>query len=225
MRKIQHTNGIKIHEVYETKNSVYVVQDLLKGGEIFRISDGRLNSEDAKIILRALLEFLAYLQSINIVHRDLKPDNIILLKNKKKCSLAENTIKVIDYGLAWQYTSEKRLIHRRCGTPGFIAPEILNLKKGENNIEKCFNCDVFSLGMIFFFMLTGKIPYDGEDLNAILENNKAGMIDWNIKELNEYRGKPELDLLYAMLNFDPKLRITAEGSQPRRLSATLTSKI
>ena len=93
------------------------------------------------------------------MHRDLKPDNIIL--KKKDVPIKENLVKLVDFGLA-TYQDVEEYLFKRCGTPGFVAPEVINAKKGIN-VKYSTKCDVFSVGIIFFFMLTGKIPYDGED--------------------------------------------------------------
>lgn len=205
MRKINHKNIINLHEFFETEKSVYLVLDFLEGGEIFKISDGKLKAEDAKIIMKSLLKSVQYLRSIGVIHRDLKPDNIILEK-QRDVPISENTVKLIDFGLAADIISNKPLIHRKCGTPGFIAPEVVHMKKTDV-VSDCLSCDTFSLGMIFFFMMTGVIPYDGKDIKEILENNKIGHIDWKIGQLK--RVDPQaLNLIQAMLEMDPNERIT-----------------
>jgi len=105
------------------------------------------------------LKALVALDKQGIMHRDLKPDNIIL--KKKGVRMRDNILKLVDFGLA-TYQDVDEYLFKRCGTPGFVAPEVINAKRGEN-VKYSTKCDVFSVGIIFFFMLTGKIPYDGED--------------------------------------------------------------
>lgn len=87
----------------------------------------------------------------NIMHRDLKPDNLMIKSKKERCN-----VKLIDFGLA-SYTNSKNQLFRRCGTPGFVAPEIISLEQN----EKFYNekCDIFSLGVIFYILLRGYSPF------------------------------------------------------------------
>lgn len=182
MRMIDSDYSVKLEAIYETKNSVYLVLELLEGGEIFKIDNGKLIKSHAKYILYHLLKSLRDLRKNNIIHRDLKPDNIIF--KYSDCSILENQIKLVDFGLSAIAEQETYLIHRKCGTPGFIAPEVINMSKNATP-DSCINCDIFSVGMIFFFMLTGIIPYDGEDIYDIMKNNKKATIDFNIPELRK----------------------------------------
>jgi serine/threonine protein kinase len=204
MRAIESDYSVTLEAVYETKNSVYLVLELLEGGEIFKIDNGKLVKSHAKYILYNLLKALRDLRKKNIMHRDLKPDNIIF--KYSDCELLENQIKLVDFGLSAICDESTFLIHRKCGTPGFIAPEVINMKK-DHTADMCSNCDIFSVGMIFFFMLTGIIPYDGEDIYEIMKNNKKADINFDIPELKKF--SPEcLSLLYSMLELSPENRIT-----------------
>lgn len=91
------------------------------------------------------------------MHRDLKPENMIL---KDKSKLIDSTLKIIDFGLATKIDEEEYLF-KRCGTPGYVAPEIINAPSNEN-IHYTTKCDVFSAGIILYILLTGKSPFDGK---------------------------------------------------------------
>jgi serine/threonine protein kinase len=204
MRMIESDYSVKLEAVYETKNSVYLVLELLEGGEIFKIDNGKLVQSHAKYILYHLLKSLRDLRKKNIIHRDLKPDNIIL--KEADCSILDNQIKLVDFGLSAISLQDTYLIHRKCGTPGFIAPEVINMAKTDT-ADMCENCDIFSVGMIFFFMLTGIIPYDGEDIYEIMKNNKKATINFDIPELKKF--SPDcIELLKLMLALKPEERIT-----------------
>jgi serine/threonine protein kinase len=138
------------------------------------------------------------------MHRDLKPDNIIL--KKKNVPIKENILKLVDFGLA-TYQDVDEYLFKRCGTPGFVAPEVINAKRGAN-VHYSTKCDVFSVGIIFFFMLTGKIPYDGADFQEVLDNNKKAIINYNVKEL-KYVTPVAMDLLRNMLELNPDDRPSA----------------
>ncbi len=121
MRNIRSEYIINIYEVYETVNSIYFVVDILSGGELLhRVRDkGTINEGDLKLLMRNLLLALDYLHTKNIMHRDLKPENL-LLKSKDN----DHDIIVADLGLA-TFTNIKDILFKRCGTPGFVAPEVL----------------------------------------------------------------------------------------------------
>lgn len=204
MKAIHHPNVIELVEIHESQNSLYLVMELLEGGEIFNLNQGKLDNESTFLIFKGVLKALVALDKQGIMHRDLKPDNIIL--KKKGVLMRDNILKLVDFGLA-TYQDVDEYLFKRCGTPGFVAPEVINAKRGEN-VKYNTKCDVFSVGIIFFFMLTGKIPYDGDDFQQVLENNKKATIDFNIKELKNVT-PVALELLKKMLNLNPNFRPSA----------------
>lgn len=125
MRSIDHEYAMCLKEVHESKNSVYLVLELLEGGELFNYvsKKGSLSISESSCIMRCLLEALAYMDSRGIMHRDLKPENMIL--KLKDVPLEQNMLKLVDFGLATRYNIEEYLF-KRCGTPGFVAPEVIN---------------------------------------------------------------------------------------------------
>lgn len=100
----------------------------------------------------------------NVMHRDLKPENIMLLR---KGDL--NSLKIVDFGLA-TYCNVDKFFFPKCGTPGYVAPEIANLTDKSKIYDKV--CDVFSIGIIFFKILTGKDLFPGSGFNLVLKLNK-----------------------------------------------------
>ena len=150
MKKINHKNLLRLFQVYETKHSIYLVLEVLKGGELIKkIKEKSLYEEkDIARILRNILEALQHLHDIGIMHRDLKPENLLLKSSEE--SFQE--VVIADFGLATSFTIEpKMILFKRCGTPGFVAPEILSYKDGQEGFydEKC---DVFSAGVIFYLL-------------------------------------------------------------------------
>lgn len=127
MRSLHNDHLIHLYEVYETTNSIYFVVDLLNGGELLHRVRGKdnFNSKDLRILIRNLLLALKHLHEKNIMHRDLKPENL-LLKTK------ENDYEVVlaDFGLA-TFINQDNILFKRCGTPGFVAPEVLLYKEGD----------------------------------------------------------------------------------------------
>lgn len=133
--------------------------ELLEGGELFNYvsSKNNISLSDITWVMWCLLEALAYLSDKKIMHWDLKPENMIL-KDKEK--LENSTLKLVDFGLA-TFCDIPEYLFKRCGTPGYVAPEIINAASNEN-IHYTTKCDVFSAGIIFYILLTGKSPFDGK---------------------------------------------------------------
>lgn len=145
MRKIRgHPYIIQLYEVYETGSNVYLVMELLKGGNLqSKIQKKKKLSVDESLsIMKSLCEGIFFMHSLNIMHRDLKLANILLVDEET------SAVKLVDFGLATD-ANEVPYLYHRCGTPGYVAPEILNSKEG-NKYEVI--CDVFSLGVIFFIL-------------------------------------------------------------------------
>lgn len=120
--------------------------------------------------MKQLLKGISYIHSKNIVHRDLKPHNIFL-KNKSSYDVV-----IADLGLATRINDEKYLFSK-CGTPGYVAPEVMEAAANEK-LFNC-NCDVFSLGAIFYFLLTGRQLFEGFSANEVLQKNKELDYDLN----------------------------------------------
>ena len=137
------------------------------------------------------------------MHRDLKPENMIL---KDKGELQNATLKLVDFGLATQCDVPEYLF-KRCGTPGYVAPEIINAPSNEN-IHYSPKCDVFSAGIIFFILLTGKSPFDGKSFQEILNQNKLCKIDFKNPKLKKH--PHVLELLQKMLEVNPGKRCSAK---------------
>ncbi len=148
MRALDHENVIKLYEVYETEKSIYLVLELIQGKslqEILKKSTFREEYSEVKIInmIRSILDALAYLAAKGIMHRDLKPDNILLDKGDK--------IKIVDFGLA-TFIDVPEYIFKKCGTPGYIAPEVFKYDQKNPTTAYDDHCDVFSAGAILFYM-------------------------------------------------------------------------
>lgn len=115
-------------------------------------------------------------------------------------------VKIVDFGLASCCDVEQYLYYR-CGTPGFVAPEIICSRRDDNR-KFTSKCDVFSTGVIFFFMLTGKLPFEGNKVEEVLKSNQHALINFDIKEL-KLHPKNTISLLKLMLEIDPQLRPSA----------------
>lgn len=205
MQTLKQEFIMNLEEVHESKNSIYLVLELLEGGELLNYisHQKKLTVMDCHRIMHCILNALAYMDSKKIMHRDLKPDNMIL---KKKTSLSKCTLKLVDFGLATVHDIDEYL-YKRCGTPGFVAPEVINAPNNTNIHYKPV-CDVFSAGVIFYILLTEKSPFDGKSFREILQKNKKCNINFNHPALD--KKSPMVDLLMKMLEKDPEQRISAK---------------
>eukprot|EP00826_Nyctotherus_ovalis_P052798 TRINITY_DN6763_c0_g1_i6.p1 TRINITY_DN6763_c0_g1~~TRINITY_DN6763_c0_g1_i6.p1 ORF type:complete len:573 (+),score=137.58 TRINITY_DN6763_c0_g1_i6:94-1719(+) len=199
LKEMDHPNIMKIYEFASDKNSYYIVQEYISGGELFDeiVKRRYFNEQDAAYVVRQLLSAVTYCHSKGVVHRDLKPENILI---DSILGNGQIRIKVIDFGTAL-FLSPNENISETLGTPYYIAPEVIN---GEYN-EKC---DVWSIGVIMFILLSGSPPFNGENDDEILESVKKGnyLLQGKAWESISRNAK---DLLRKMLTYDPKKRISA----------------
>ena len=146
MKAMDSPFTLKLFEVYETVHSVYLVLQLVTGGELInRLSNkGKYELKDVRLLMQNLLRGIDHIHSKNIMHRDLKPSNI-LLKKENNC----HEIVIADFGLS-VFNEESKILYKHCGTPGFVAPEVLLYKKDMDFYNN--KCDVFSAGAIFFIL-------------------------------------------------------------------------
>lgn len=149
--------------------------------------------------MKNMLEALEYMHENKVVHRDLKPENLILASKSNDYDL-----RIADFGLA-SFVKGDELLNMRCGSPGYVAPEILE------DIGYNEKSDVFSAGVILYVLLTGRPVFRGYNLNEILLKNKRCEIEYPAKYWNKISDKAK-DLVALMLKKDPKERITAEDA-------------
>ncbi|CAD8059761.1 unnamed protein product [Paramecium sonneborni] len=204
MAVLSHENIVKLEEVYEGENTFYLILEYLKGSSLHDIiTKGilQLGWDEIKSIMKVLLTAVEYMHSQNIMHRDLKPENI-MFKNSQELI---GGLRIVDFGLA-TYTTINNYPFPKCGTPGYVAPEIANMKDLSLKYDKI--CDIFSIGCIFYKLITSKDLFPGSDYHEILKLNKKCMI--NLDTLNIFQTpQSAIDLISQMLQIDPKTRISA----------------
>ncbi|OMJ83266.1 hypothetical protein SteCoe_15854 [Stentor coeruleus] len=197
MRKISHPMMVKLYRIYENDDFVSLVLDYVEGGDLFhRIQKKeKFPEQTAGIFISNMLEGLKYLHSLNIVHRDLKPENLLMV------SIEDDTeFKLCDFGLACIAGDDQVL---RCGSPGYVAPEIL-MKKAYNN-----KVDIFSAGIILYIILSGRAPFYGKTSNEILIKNKECRLQFHDKYWREV-SKDAVDMVLRLTDPDPNTRVSAE---------------
>lgn len=191
--------------MYEDNTSVYLVQELCRGGELLDnlLKAKHFHEKEAASIMLKLAQILSYLHSNQIVHRDLKPSNIMFLKPDTK---NPEDIRLIDFGFARLLRSENGLLMTPCFTAQFVAPEVLK-KQGYD-----MAVDVWSLGVLLFAMLGGEAPFathPNDEPSKILQRLGEGRINMSGPR---WDGVSDLakDLVSRMLNVDVNKRITAK---------------
>eukprot|EP01122_Echinamoeba_exundans_P006077 TRINITY_DN163_c0_g2_i1.p1 TRINITY_DN163_c0_g2~~TRINITY_DN163_c0_g2_i1.p1 ORF type:complete len:520 (-),score=157.55 TRINITY_DN163_c0_g2_i1:73-1590(-) len=204
LSKMTHPGCIGIEEMFETNTKLYLVLELVTGGELFdRIVEEQYFEEHrARRYFVQMLQAIKYLHDQNIAHRDLKPENI-LLKSKD-----DDTIKISDFGLARVMGDEASKMQTMCGTPNYVAPEVLtDGGPGKEGYSKA--CDMWSLGVILYTMLVGYQPFNEQRGKNLYTQIKTADYDFNPKFWSEVSEEAK-DLIRKLLVVDPKARYTAD---------------
>lgn len=154
LRRVRHSYIIQLMEVFETPEKVYMVMELATGGELFDriIAKGSFTERDAVRVLRMVLEGVQYLHGLGIAHRDLKPENLLYYHPGH-----DSKIMITDFGLSHMMSGPDNLMRTTCGTPEYIAPEILARK--QYNVQ----VDLWAIGVITYILLSGTMPFDDEN--------------------------------------------------------------
>ncbi|CAD8095528.1 unnamed protein product [Paramecium sonneborni] len=195
MVALKHQNIAELLEVYEGDVQYYMVMQYydLEFTDILK----ELNNEDIHIIFKQLVTAVNFMHENGYMHRDLKPENIMF-------SDCIYQLRIIDFGLTTRDSGKSK-----CGTPGYVAPEILNLDTKINEYNE--KCDIFSLGVIFYKMLTSNDLFQGSNHEEILENNAKCNNNFDMLKGNAKIPKQAIDLLKKMLQIDPTLRIDSKS--------------
>eukprot|EP01084_Bolivina_argentea_P215596 366045_1 len=192
-----HPNIVQIVDFFEEKDYYFLVLELMKGGELFdRIVEKQVyNEKEARDVLRTLLTVIFYCHERGIVHRDLKPENLLLVSKEDN-----SDIKVSDFGFAREV---KNGLYTQCGTPGFVAPEILyGYKYG-------LAVDMWSIGVICYILLGGYPPFQDENKSILYKKIKRGRFTFHRKYWVNVSDDAK-DLIRKLLQLNPEQRLTAK---------------
>lgn len=195
MRRLRHPHIVRLHEVLATKTKIYYVIEFAKGGELFaKVTKGRFGEDLSRRYFQQLISAVDYCHSRGVYHRDLKLENLLLDENWD--------LKVTDFGLS-AVTDQIRpdgLLHTLCGTPAYVAPEILE-KKGYNGAK----VDIWSCGIILFVLNAGYLPFTDSNLMAMYRKIYKG--EFRCPKWTSHGLKL---LLARLLDTNPETRISIE---------------
>ena len=192
LKIVRHKNIIKLYEVIETPQKIYLIMEYCEGGELFDyiVKKQHLTEKQSCIFFHEIIDALEYLHSLNIVHRDLKPENLLIDKINKRLSL-----KLIDFGISNTYDLQS-LLMTPCGTASYAPPE---MHKGEKYYGLL--TDIWSAGVVLYAMVFGYLPFCDDDEDTNINN----IIEGNYEIPSS--ASPELyDLLLHILDINPLTR-------------------
>ncbi|XP_031266274.1 CBL-interacting serine/threonine-protein kinase 6 [Pistacia vera] len=157
MKMVEHENIVELHEVMASKSKIYFAMELVRGGELFnKIARGRLKEDLARVYFQQLISAIDFCHSRGVYHRDLKPENLLLDE--------DGNLKVTDFGLSAfsEHLKQDGLLHTTCGTPAYVAPEVIG-KKGYDGAK----ADIWSCGVILYVLLAGFLPFQDDNIVAM----------------------------------------------------------
>ncbi|PKI73275.1 hypothetical protein CRG98_006213 [Punica granatum] len=164
MKLIKHPYVVQLHEVMGSKTKIFIVLEFVTGGELFDkiVNHGRMREDEVRRYFQQLIHAVDYCHSRGVYHRDLKPENLLLD--------AYGNLKISDFGLSAlsQQVREDGLLHTTCGTPNYVAPEVLN-DRGYDGAT----ADLWSCGVVLFVLLAGYLPFDDSNLMNLYKKISA----------------------------------------------------
>ncbi len=172
MKMVEHPNIVKLYEVIEERNFMYLIMEYASGGEVFDylVAHGRMKEKEARVKFRQIVSAIQYCHAKKIIHRDLKVNKhsfILLTLSYLKSFQAENllldhemNIKIADFGFSNEFAIGTKL-DTFCGSPPYAAPELFQGKKYDGP-----EVDVWSLGVILYTLVSGSLPFDGSTLKV-----------------------------------------------------------
>lgn len=198
---LRHDHVIRLHELYKTRDCLYVVLEKLNGGDLFdRICEVETYTEmDARNVCRTVFQAVAYCHGQNVAHRDLKPENLLLVSRD-----VDSRVKVADFGYAKRVPRPASLT-TRCGTFSYMAPEIVNAIPHDERVDN------WSLGVIMFTLLGGYNPFLEDTNHLTLQNIRQGYYQFD-PEYWDGISPDAKKLLKGLLTRDPDKRTTVRDA-------------
>ncbi|XP_022575191.2 CBL-interacting serine/threonine-protein kinase 17 isoform X1 [Brassica napus] len=197
LKVLKHPNVVRLHEVLASKTNIYMVLEYVTGGDLFDriVCEGKISEREGRKMFQQLIDGLNYCHYKGVFHRDLKLENVLLD--------AKGHIKITDFGLSAlpQHFREDGLLHTACGSPNYVAPEVL-VNKGYDGAAS----DIWSCGVILYAILTGCLPFDDTNLAAICRKIVKGD-----PPIPRWISPGAKTMIKRMLDPNPMTRITIAG--------------
>ncbi|EOY06921.1 CBL-interacting protein kinase 17 isoform 2, partial [Theobroma cacao] len=197
LKLLKHPNVVRLHEVLASKTKIYMVLEYVTGGELFdRIaSKGKLSESQGRKLFQQLIDGVSYCHGKGVYHRDLKLENVLID--------AKGNIKISDFGLSAlpQHIRGDGLLHTTCGSPNYVAPEIL-ANKGYDGATS----DIWSCGVILYVILTGYLPFDDRNLAVLYQKIFKGDA-----QIPKWLSSGARNMIRRILDPNPDTRITIAG--------------
>jgi len=199
LKELKHVHIIRLYDFFEEPSTYYLVMERMRGGELFDriVAKAYYNEKEARDTCKIVLEAVGYCHENHVAHRDLKPENLLLLSE-----VDDSAVKIADFGFA-KKVYEKNSLKTQCGTPGYVAPEIL---EGTPYDERS---DMWSVGVILYILLGGYPPFIESTQRDLFRKIRRGEYEFH----EEYWGtvsSEAKDLISSLLTVDANLRLTAE---------------
>jgi len=196
LKQLSHPNINKLIETFDTKNHLYIVLELLSGENLFEniVKQKSYTEDSAAHVVKQVARACEYMHPRGVIHRDLKPENLVYLDNKKE------HICVTDFGLSKSVENEGDLMKTACGTPAFVAPEILRQERYDSQV------DMWSLGVILYTMLCGYPPFIEKNLPTLYRTIKSGKVKFDKPYWNKISPEAK-DCVCGLLTVDATKRL------------------
>uniref|UniRef100_A0A8C5SWW1 Calcium/calmodulin dependent protein kinase ID n=1 Tax=Laticauda laticaudata TaxID=8630 RepID=A0A8C5SWW1_LATLA len=197
--RIKHENIVALEDIYESSSHLYLVMQLVSGGELFDriVEKGFYTEKDASTLIRQVLDAVYYLHRMGIVHRDLKPENLLYYSQDE-----DSKIMISDFGLS-KMEGKGDVMSTACGTPGYVAPEVLAQKP----YSKAVDC--WSIGVIAYILLCGYPPFYDENDSKLFEQILKAEYEFDSPYWDDISESAK-DFIRNLMEKDPNKRYTCE---------------
>nr|XP_046169406.1 calcium/calmodulin-dependent protein kinase type 1D-like isoform X1 [Oncorhynchus gorbuscha]XP_046169414.1 calcium/calmodulin-dependent protein kinase type 1D-like isoform X1 [Oncorhynchus gorbuscha] len=199
LRKIKHENIVALEDIYESSNHLYLIMQLVSGGELFDriVEKGFYTEMDASRLIKQVLDAVNYLHDMGIVHRDLKPENLLYYNPHD-----EAKIMISDFGLS-KMEGTGDVMATACGTPGYVAPEVLAQKP----YSKAVDC--WSIGVIAYILLCGYPPFYDENDSKLFEQILKADYEFDAPYWDDISDSAK-EFISSLMEKDPQKRYTCD---------------
>eukprot|EP00467_Chlorarachnion_reptans_P026413 CAMPEP_0114519762 /NCGR_PEP_ID=MMETSP0109-20121206/19191_1 /TAXON_ID=29199 /ORGANISM="Chlorarachnion reptans, Strain CCCM449" /LENGTH=751 /DNA_ID=CAMNT_0001700553 /DNA_START=299 /DNA_END=2551 /DNA_ORIENTATION=+ len=199
LKLVNHPNILQLKHVFETRRQLFIISNLVGGGDLFdRLDKVKMFGEHkSRILIKKLLSVVDYLHSRGVVHRDLKPENIL--------TTAGDDFDIIlgDFGLA-RFAAPHQKMTLACGTPAYVAPEVWEMRGYDSRV------DIWSVGVMTYFFICGRLPFNGKDRKELQQQTQHSKLTLAPAKIWDEVSKEALELMRALLQKGPSRRPRAK---------------